>query len=157
MFFHSSFVLFWWACVNCSFSFPFIADRSAIWCGLLLMFSMCFKVLCVCCVVRVGILHTFVVTSGYLTFCRLSIVSGQSAHSPIRGCNILFNLRGGGAVLKNRRCDHLCILLRLYFYVYFTTNSGSWVQVGSDRCVFYGRYLNVYSYLCTYFWILRTK
>ncbi len=36
-----------------------------------------------CCVFRVGILHTLVVTSGYLSYCCLSIISNQSAHSPL--------------------------------------------------------------------------
>ncbi len=34
-----------------------------------------------CCVFRDGILHTLVVTSGYLSYCCLSIISNQSAHS----------------------------------------------------------------------------
>ncbi len=36
-----------------------------------------------CCVFRDGILHTLVVTSGYLSYCFLSIISNQSAHSPL--------------------------------------------------------------------------
>ncbi len=36
-----------------------------------------------CCVFRDGILHTLVVTSGYLSYCCLSIISIQSAHSPL--------------------------------------------------------------------------
>ncbi len=36
-----------------------------------------------CCVFRDGILHTLVVTSGYLSYCCLSIISHQSAHSPL--------------------------------------------------------------------------
>ncbi len=32
---------------------------------------------------RDGILHTLVVTSGYLSYCCLSIISNQSAHSPL--------------------------------------------------------------------------
>ncbi len=35
-----------------------------------------------CCVFRDGILHTLVVTSGYLSYCCLSIISKQSARSP---------------------------------------------------------------------------
>ncbi len=35
------------------------------------------------CVFRDGILHTLVVTSGYLRYCCLSIISNQSAHSPL--------------------------------------------------------------------------
>ncbi len=36
-----------------------------------------------CCVFRDGILHTLVVVSGYLSYCSLSIISNQSAHSPL--------------------------------------------------------------------------
>ncbi len=36
-----------------------------------------------CCVFRDGILHTLVVTSGYLSYCCLSIISNQSVHSPL--------------------------------------------------------------------------
>ncbi len=36
-----------------------------------------------CCAVRDGILHTLVVTSGYLSYCCLSIISNQSVHSPL--------------------------------------------------------------------------
>ncbi len=36
-----------------------------------------------CCVFRDGILHISVVTSGYLSYCCLSIISNQSAHSPL--------------------------------------------------------------------------
>ncbi len=38
-----------------------------------------FNVLCV----RDGILHILIVTSGYLSYCCLSIISNQSAHSPL--------------------------------------------------------------------------
>ncbi len=36
-----------------------------------------------CCVFRDGILQTLVVTSGYLSYCCLSIISNQSVHSPL--------------------------------------------------------------------------
>ncbi len=36
-----------------------------------------------CCAFRDGILHTLVVTSGYLSYCCLSIISNQSAHPPL--------------------------------------------------------------------------
>ncbi len=36
-----------------------------------------------CCVFRDGILHTLVVTSGYLSYCCLSIIYNQSVHSPL--------------------------------------------------------------------------
>ncbi len=35
------------------------------------------------CAFREGIMHTLVVTSGYLSYCCLSIISNQSAHSPL--------------------------------------------------------------------------
>ncbi len=35
------------------------------------------------CVFRDGILHTLAVMSGYLSYCCLSIISNQSAHSPL--------------------------------------------------------------------------
>ncbi len=53
-----------------------VSDRSSTRCGLLLQGSMC-------CAFRDGILHTLVVTSGYLSYCCLSIISNQSAHSPL--------------------------------------------------------------------------
>ncbi len=36
-----------------------------------------------CCAFKEGILHTFVVMSGYLSYCCLSIISNQSAHSSL--------------------------------------------------------------------------
>ncbi len=36
-----------------------------------------------CCAFRDGILYTWVVTSGYLSYCCLSIITNQSAHSPL--------------------------------------------------------------------------
>ncbi len=36
-----------------------------------------------CCAFRDGIPHTLVVTSGYLSYCCLSIISNQSVHSPL--------------------------------------------------------------------------
>ncbi len=36
-----------------------------------------------CCVFRDGILHTLVITSGYLSYCCLFIISNQSVHSPL--------------------------------------------------------------------------
>ncbi len=36
-----------------------------------------------CCAFRDGILHTLVVTSGYLSYCCLYIISNQSANSPL--------------------------------------------------------------------------
>ncbi len=36
-----------------------------------------------CCVFRDGILHTLVVTNGYFSYCGVSIISNQSAHSPL--------------------------------------------------------------------------
>ncbi len=68
MFFYSSFVQFWWACVNCSLRFLFLADRSGTRCGP--QFRCCrpsasgFDVLCV----QRCILHTLVVMIGYLSY-----------------------------------------------------------------------------------------
>ncbi len=78
-FFQSSIVQFWWACVNCSLRFLFLADKSGTRCGLLLLWHICFRVRHVV-VFRDGILHTLVVTSGYLSYCCLS---SQSAHSAL--------------------------------------------------------------------------
>ncbi len=36
-----------------------------------------------CCVFRDGILHNLIVTSGYLSYCCLSIISNRSNHSPL--------------------------------------------------------------------------
>ncbi len=36
-----------------------------------------------CCVFRDGILQILVVTSGYFSYCCLSIISNQSVHSPL--------------------------------------------------------------------------
>ncbi len=36
-----------------------------------------------CCAFRDVVLHTLVVTSGYLSYCCLSIISNLSAHSPL--------------------------------------------------------------------------
>ncbi len=36
-----------------------------------------------CCALRDGVLYTLVVSSGYLSYCCLSIISNQSAHSPL--------------------------------------------------------------------------
>ncbi len=36
-----------------------------------------------CCAFRDGILHNLVVTSDYLSYCCLSIISNHSAHSPL--------------------------------------------------------------------------
>ncbi len=36
-----------------------------------------------CCAFRDGILHNLFVTSGYLSYCCLSIISNQSVHSPL--------------------------------------------------------------------------
>ncbi len=65
----------------CSLRFLFLADMS----GTHVVFCCCspsasgFGVLCV--VRRDGILYTLVVTSVYLSYCCLSIISNQAAHS----------------------------------------------------------------------------
>ncbi len=80
-FLQSSIVQFCWACVNCSLRFLFLADRS----GTGVVFccwspsASGFDVLCV----QSCILHTLVVMSGYLSYCCLSIICNQSAHSPL--------------------------------------------------------------------------
>ncbi len=81
MFFKSSIVQFWWACANCSLRFLFLADRS----GNLVWTSAAVAHLLqglTCCAFRDGILHTLVVTNGYLSNCYLSVISNQSVHSP---------------------------------------------------------------------------
>ncbi len=70
-FFQSSIVQFWWAWVNCRHP-----EWSSAAVAHLLQGSKC-------CVFRDGILHTLVITSGYLSYCCLSIISNQSAHSPL--------------------------------------------------------------------------
>ncbi len=77
----SSIVQFWWVCVNCILRVLFLSDRSGTRCGLLLLEPICFRVRCVVC--SDGILQILVVTSGYLSYCCLSIISNQSAHSPL--------------------------------------------------------------------------
>ncbi len=80
-FFQSSIVQFWWICVNCILRVLFLSDRSSTRCGLLLLEPICFRVRC--CVFRDGILQILVVTSCYLSYCLLSIISNQSVHSPL--------------------------------------------------------------------------
>ncbi len=78
--FQSSIVQFCWAFVNCILRVLFLSDRS----GTGVVFccwspsASGFDVLC-----RDGILYILVVTSGYLSYCCLSIISNQSAHSPL--------------------------------------------------------------------------
>ncbi len=80
-FLQSSFVQFWWVCVNCILRVLFLSDRS----GTGVVFccwspsASGFDVLCV----QRCILYNLVVTSGYLCYCCLSIISNQSAHSPL--------------------------------------------------------------------------
>ncbi len=81
-FFQSSIVQLWWACVNCSLSFLFLADRSGTRCSLLLLQPICFRVRRDC-AFRDGILHTLVIMSGYLSYCCLSIISNQATHCPL--------------------------------------------------------------------------
>src|SRR4029434_2169893 len=45
-----------------------------------------------CCVFRDALLHTLVVTSGYFSYCCLSIILNQSGHSPLTsGINKAFS------------------------------------------------------------------
>ncbi len=77
-----SIVQFWWVCVNCILRVLFLADRSGTRCGLLLLEPICFRVRCVVCSEMVFCIHWFV-TSVYLSYCCLSIISNQSVHSPL--------------------------------------------------------------------------
>lgn len=43
----SSYVQFWWPYVNRSLSFLFLPDKIGNWCGLLLLQSICFNMLCI--------------------------------------------------------------------------------------------------------------
>ncbi len=81
-FFQSSIVQFWWSCVNCILRVLFLSDRSGTRCGLLLTGAHLLQG-STCCVFIDGLLHTLVVTSVYLSYCCLSIISNQSAHSPL--------------------------------------------------------------------------
>ncbi len=67
--------------LNCILDFLFLADRS----GTGVVFCCCSHLLqgSTCCAFRDGILHILVVTSGYLSFFCLSIISNQSVHSPL--------------------------------------------------------------------------
>ncbi len=72
-FFQSSIVQFWWACANCIIRFLILAVaavahplQGSTWCAF-----------------RDGIRHTLVVTSAYFSYCYLSIIYNQSAHSPL--------------------------------------------------------------------------
>ncbi len=80
-FFQSSIVQFWWACSNNSLCFLFLAEEwHPVWssaAGAHLLQGL------TCCAFRDGILHILVVTCGYLSYCCLSIISNQSAHSPL--------------------------------------------------------------------------
>ncbi len=80
--FQSSIVQFWWACANCILRFLFLSDRSGtlVWSSAVVAHLLQGST---CCTFRDGILHTLVVTSGYLSYCCLSIISNQSAHSPL--------------------------------------------------------------------------
>ncbi len=84
-FFQSSIVQFWWACVNCSLRFLFLADRSGTRCGLLLLEPICFRVRRVVrseMVFCIPWLWWVVIWVTQLYRC-LSMISNQSAHSPL--------------------------------------------------------------------------
>ncbi len=74
-FFQSSIVKFWWACVNCSLRFLFLADRS----GTGVVFYCCSHLLqgSTCCVFRDGFQHTL---DEWLFELLLLFISNQSAH-----------------------------------------------------------------------------
>ncbi len=80
-FFQSTIVQFWWACVNCSLRFPVFSwqEQNPVWSSAAVAHLLQGST---CCAFRDGILHTFVM-SGYLSYCCLSIISNQSAHSPL--------------------------------------------------------------------------
>ncbi len=81
-FFQSSIVQFWWACANCSLHFPVLSwqERRPVWSSA----AVAHLLQCsTCCAFRDGILHSLAVKSGYLSYCCLSIISNQSAHSPL--------------------------------------------------------------------------
>ncbi len=67
--------------------FLFLADRSGTRCGLLLLLPICFSFWCVV-LSEMVFCHTLVVTSGYLSYCCLFIISNQSAHSPLTSTGI---------------------------------------------------------------------
>ncbi len=62
--------------MNCSLRFHWHPVRSSAAVAHLLQGS-------TCCAFRDGILYTLVVTRGYLSYCCLSIISNQSAYSPL--------------------------------------------------------------------------
>ncbi len=60
-----------------------------------------------CCVFRDGIMHTLVVTSGYLSYFCLSIISNQSAHSPLTSdINKAFSSTLQQVVFTTSRCPN---------------------------------------------------
>ncbi len=69
---------FFYCPILVSLRFLFLADRSAVTAAVAHLFQDS-----TCCVFRDGIPHTLVVTSGYLSYWCLSIISNQSAHSPL--------------------------------------------------------------------------
>ncbi len=73
-----------------------------------------------CCVFRDSILHTLVVTSGYLSYCCLSIVSNQSAHSPLT-----FDINKAFSFTQHIQQD---IYIYIYFFLQFSVNP-------RDNCV----------------------
>ncbi len=82
-FFQSSIVQFWLASL-CELYPPFPVlrwqERHPVWSSAAVAHLLQGST---CCVFRDGILHTLVVTSDYLSYCCLSIISNQSAHSPL--------------------------------------------------------------------------
>ncbi len=82
-FLQSSIVRFWWTCVNCSLRFLFLSDRSGTRCGLLLLEAPSASGFDVLCVSEMVFCIPWLVTSGYLSYCCLSIISIQSVHSPL--------------------------------------------------------------------------
>lgn len=69
-------VVQWKTRTNCSLTFLLLADGSG------LLQPVCFKVLCI-----QNLLHTLVVTNGYLSYCHLLNRSKQSSHFPLTSGN----------------------------------------------------------------------
>ncbi len=77
-FFQSSILQFWRACANCSLCFLFVAHPVSSSTAVAHLFQGL-----TCCAFRYGIPHTLVVMCDYLSYCSLSTISNQSAHSPL--------------------------------------------------------------------------
>lgn len=87
-FFQSSVVHIWSSHENYSFSFLFLTCSWSFTAVAHLLHGL------LCCEVRDALLHTLIITSGYLSYCWLSIRSKQSGHPPLTsGINETFSSR----------------------------------------------------------------